>query len=247
MGTLAISPVTAMVVHEIKNPLGVIRGCAELLKLENPDIAEDDSLNGIIDGVERIASVMDTVLSLAHRPAQTRDRIDLTKELPLVRQFLILAQRPKPEVILDVAEGLPEVCISASDLEQILLNILANACQAQDGLPEVIITTEYLPGGPKKPRKNRKMACTTPLEEWSAFWPVGRAAVGITIADSGCGIPEDILSQLFQEQITTKAQGSGTGLGMLLCRELLNIWNGTLHMESRVGVGTISRVYLPVC
>ena len=250
MGALAISPVTAMVVHEIKNPLGVIRGCAELLRLENPDMATDESLAGIIEAVERIASVMDTVLTLAHRPAHATDSVDLVTELPLVTNFLTMAQRPKPRVVLDIPDYMPQVAIAAGDLEQVLLNILANACDAQDGVPEVSIGAEVYPGGAPSPRWSKRIASTTPERMWEDIWPPDRGCVCVIISDTGCGIPEEVLAQLFQEQITTKGRGhgggkSGTGLGMLLCRELLSIWGCSLVIESRPGKGTTSRVYLP--
>ena len=70
--------------------------------------------------------------------------------------------------------------------------------------------------------------------------------VNIEIADNGAGIPEEILPKLFDFFVTTKTAGKGTGLGLVICQEIIKAHGGTIEIASQIGVGTTVKLYLPV-
>jgi signal transduction histidine kinase len=127
----------------------------------------------------------------------------------------------------------------------VLLNLLMNACDATDPHPKVTVSASFAPEGPPKPSWGPYVASTVSPEHWNAQWSGGRPAVLISIHDDGKGITPEVLRLLFNEQITTKQHNHGTGLGLLLCRDVLAAHGGTLVIESSFGVGTTTTVIVP--
>jgi signal transduction histidine kinase len=113
---------------------------------------------------------------------------------------------------------LPEIECSPSQINQIFLNIITNAAQAIDDGGEIVISTKLIDGD----------------------------RVSITIADNGCGIPEENLSKIRDPFFTTKEVGTGTGLGLSIVDEIMRAHHGELRIESAVGKGSAFTVILPI-
>jgi signal transduction histidine kinase len=118
------------------------------------------------------------------------------------------------ELDVNVPDDIPEVACSQSDLEQVFLNLLTNAREATPDGGRITVTVSATD-----------------------------AAVEISIADTGCGIPEDQLSRVLEPFFTTKAHGNG--LGLSICRSVLWEVDGALRIESEAGRGTAVRVVIP--
>jgi signal transduction histidine kinase len=113
---------------------------------------------------------------------------------------------------------IPEIQCSPSQINQVFLNIVTNAAQAIEGQGEIIITTKLYDA----------------------------ERVAISIADTGCGIPEENLSKIRDPFFTTKEVGTGTGLGLSIVDEIIRSHFGELQIESQVGKGSTFTVILPV-
>jgi signal transduction histidine kinase len=118
--------------------------------------------------------------------------------------------------------GVPAIYADRQQFRQLLLNLFTNAADAMAR------------GGRLTPR-------VRPGE-----LPGGRAGVVVEVADTGAGIPADVLPRIFDPFFTTKEDGKGTGLGLAICKRIVDQHRGTLAVESAVGVGTTVRVTLPV-
>jgi len=239
-----IGRTTATIMHEMRNPLTVIKGYAELIARDST-ATEDRRLKGLLQAIGRLSAVMNCVLSIARTPEHSQKTADLAQSLAQVREFLLMSQRPRPVVNTEIPDGLPPAHIPSTDLEEVLLNLLINACDATKPTPEMTVSVSLEPDGPPAPSWGPFVASTTSQDEWSRQWPHGTPAIMIRIRDRGPGITPELLRLLFHEQITTKQQNCGTGLGMLLCRDLLRASNGTLVIESMFGFGTTATVILP--
>ena len=224
MGTLL-----AGVAHELNNPLSIVMGRSGLLeeKCEAlPDIASD--ARRIREAAERCGRIVRTFLNMARsRPAQ-RSAVSLNELARSTGDLLAYSYRTHDvELVLDLAEQLPDVSADADQLSQVLLNLLVNAQQALHGT-----------------RGARRVSVTTGLAD-------GRGAIPDTawlrVADSGPGIEPAVAARIFEPFFTTKAEGMGTGLGLSVSASLVREHGGTLALEpSGAGEGAVFRVTLPV-
>jgi len=208
--------------HEIKNPLGGLRGAAQLLDLElhDPELKEYTQI--IIAESDRLQDLMDKMLG-PNKPAH-KSLLNIHEVLERVRQ-LVAAQANKTIVLrTDYDPSIPELYADKNQLIQALLNIVRNAVQAIQNEGEIIIKT----------RIRRHMT-------------IGRKryklTIKIDITDSGPGIKPELMGQIFYPMITGRAEG--TGLGLSIAQSLINQHNGLIECESEPG-HTVFSIYLPL-
>jgi two-component system NtrC family sensor kinase len=121
-----------------------------------------------------------------------------------------------------LAETLPIVYGDGNSIQRVLINLLDNALDACSKKGSVKIGT---------------MACPVSANR--------AAGVAIEIADSGAGIPVEMLPKIFDLFVTTKPPGKGTGLGLVICQEIIKAHGGVINITSQVGQGTTVTIYLP--
>lgn len=213
------------VCHELNNALTPILNYAKL-GLRNPDPEfRRKAFEKILEGAQRAATITGGVLGLARPQSDVRAPADLAR---LTEEVLLLAakdlQKGRVKVELQI-EGRPYARVNPAQIQQVLLNLLINARQAMPdgGIIRLGVGTD----------------------------PAGRTAE-IRVADSGKGIPSSDLRRIFEPFFTTKTgpdssgQG-GTGLGLSVCRDIVESHKGRLRAESRPGQGTTFTLRLPVC
>jgi len=213
------------VCHELNNALTPILNYAKL-GLRNPDPEyRRKAFEKILDGAQRASAITSGVLGLARPRADRHEAADLVR---LVEEVLLLVNKElgKHRVKLDfAAEGRPHARVSPAQIQQVLMNLVINARQA---MPR---------GGSVRVR-------------------VGLDATGrlaeVSVADTGVGIAPADLRRIFEPFFTTKtgpdASGlGGTGLGLAVCRDIVEAHHGRLRAESRVGQGTTFTLRLPAC
>jgi PAS domain S-box-containing protein len=221
LGTLA-----AGVAHEVRNPLGSIRGLAELLA-EN--IASEDPkrqyTSAIVKEADRLNNVVDGLLNFA-RPTQEpklqRKDVNaiLMRALALVRHNDLWKDA---QVVEDYETALPKLVVEEEKMTQAFLNIILNALQAlpqEDGVLKLRTTSEQ----------------RTKTEEF--------ARIRIEITDNGCGIPSEHLDKVFDPFFTTKE--NGTGLGLAVAHQIITAHSGSIDVKSKSGDGTTFIIKLPV-
>jgi signal transduction histidine kinase len=211
--------------HELNNALTPILSYAKL-GLRNPDPEfRRRAFEKIQEGAERAAAITGGVLGLARPRADRRAAADLAR---LVEEVLMLTAKDlsKHRVKVDLqVDARPHARVSPAQIQQVLLNLVINARQA---MPD---------GGTVKIRVGHDST--------------GRLAE-VSIADTGQGIAPGDLRRIFEPFFTTKTGPDetglgGTGLGLSVCREIVEAHRGRLRAESRVGRGTTFTLRLPAC
>jgi two-component system nitrogen regulation sensor histidine kinase GlnL len=207
--------------HEIRNPLGGIRGAAQLLEAELNGAELSEYTQVIIQEANRLQDLLDRWLAPARRP-QIRP-VNVHEVLERVRS-LMQAEYPGLGVRRDYDTSLPEVQGDLEQLIQAVLNIARNAAQAVDGQGEIVFRT----------RAARQV--TLAMKRW-------RLAVRLDIVDHGPGIPEDMQDKIFLPLVSGREGGSGVGL--TVAQSLIQRHEGVIHLSSEPGLTCFS-IYLPI-
>ncbi|MGE5324485.1 MAG: two-component system sensor histidine kinase NtrB [Actinomycetota bacterium] len=219
----ALGQLSAGLAHEIRNPLGVIKGSAEILtqKLSGSDELAKELAGYIYTEVNRVSALVGRFLDFA-RPSQLNSR---PEELtPLLERCLntVAAQGATANIniVKEYAPSLPGALIDTELCEQAFTNLLSNACEAMNGEGQLTIRT----------------------------YPVIKSAesapeVAVEIADTGPGVPEEMREQIFNPFFTTK--NSGVGLGLAIVSKIVDAHGGTVKLVSAPGQGACFRVTLP--
>lgn len=208
--------------HEIKNPLGGIRGAAQLLdfELHNPELKEYTQI--IIQESDRLKSLMDKMLG-PNKPSK-KDTLNIHEVLERVRQLVNIEKGNNITIITDYDPSIPDLKADKNQLIQAVLNIVQNAVQAMQQGGKITMKT----------RIQRHMTIGRKRYKLSAK---------IDISDNGPGISDELMSQIFYPMITGRAEG--TGLGLSIAQSLINQHNGLIECESAPKNTTFS-IYLPL-
>lgn len=214
--------------HEIGTPLGVIRGRAEYLSLQLKDNANiQKNADVIISEIDRISKLIRSLLNLA-RGDQTRVTGDILLNQVVSDVLELLGhelKRNKIEVQNQIPGDVPiKVSAEAEPLHQVLLNLLVNSLHAID-----FAVKQNRPSG-----HFVRISAKNLGNQWA-----------LSVEDSGCGISETNMRNLFKPFFTTKDIGVGTGLGLATSYRIVESWGGSIQAESKQGVGSIFRILLP--
>ena len=210
--------------HEIKNPLGGLRGAAQLLERELPSEDLKEYTQIIIGEADRLQALVDRMLGPNNVPKKRN--INIHQVLEHVRQ-LIQVENASDEHIyfkLDYDPSLPDIMADSDMMIQAVLNITRNAVQALGGNGEITFKTR-------------------PLRHFTIGHTHHKLVLQTDIIDNGPGIPEDIQEQIFFPMITGRPEG--TGLGLSIAQSLINQHDGLIKVSSQPGE-TIFTIYLPL-
>lgn len=207
--------------HEIKNPLGGIRGSAQLLERELDDPQLREYTQVIIAEADRLQELMSRLLT-SHRMMQPI-QLNLHDVIERVRR-LILAEFPSIEVRRDYDTSLPSVTGDREQLIQAILNVARNAAQAMQGCGEIVMRT----------RAARQVTLAK-----RRF----KLAVQLQVIDNGPGIPDDIRDRIFYPLVSGRENGSG--LGLSLAQSFIEQHQGAIEVESRPG-RTCFTLFIPI-
>jgi len=208
--------------HEIKNPLGGIRGAAQLLEheLSNPSLKEYTQV--IIKEADRLQDLMQRLLT-PHR-AMLPTTVNIHEILERVRSLLTAEFPGSLHMQRDYDTSLPELVGDREQLIQALLNIARNAAQAMGGEGEIILRTRS-------------------LRQITLVKKRYRLAMEIKVIDNGPGIPDDIRERMFYPLVSGREGGSG--LGLTIAQNFIQHHHGTIDCSSRPG-NTVFTLRLPV-
>ena len=217
LGRLASS-----VAHEVKNPLGVIQLGLDFLEKRLPGAGDDieTTLNLMHEAVARADSVIHDMLDFSRSDDRRVESCDVNDIVHcVVRMLKHEIDRRKVTLRLELADASLRTRCDPTGMEQVLINIVTNALQAMD--PGRVLTI----------RTKRALAGTIPRDAGLREMNVMRAgdeAVVIEVQDQGPGIAEEILGRVFEPFFTTKPTGEGTGLGLSVCKRIVELHRGQL-------------------
>jgi PAS domain S-box-containing protein len=219
----AMGTMLASVAHELNNPLAVIMMEADLLHEERSDDAQADPVQAIMQAAERCMRIVRNFLTLARQHPPERQNVALNTAIQGAMELLVYGlQVDTITVDWQLAPALPLLWADPHQLHQVIVNLVTNAHHALREVPlprRLTLTTRYDPS---------------------------KSGVVLEVADTGPGIPPALQARLFEPFFTTKPPGVGTGLGLPLCRGIIEEHGGSISVESQPGQGTVFRVVLPV-
>ncbi len=214
-----IGQIAAGVAHELNTPLATILLRAQLIEQQTDKNGDLSDLKVLEGEAKRCRRIVDSLLGFSRRSEGVISRTDLNgliqESLSLVENDLTL-KGIKLET--DYSRNGTTACVDSNQIQQVLLNLVANAVDAMQGGGYLHISTRLLPD---------------------------KSSVAIQVTDSGDGIKEDILNQVFEPFFTTKEQGKGTGLGLAICQRIVEEHEGEIKIRSQPGQGTTVSVLLP--
>ncbi len=221
--------IAAGIAHEVKNPLGGIRGAAELLGLSAPNERSQKAAQLIVTEVDRISGLIDELMVFARGEALALERVNIHQPLDVLLDLLELEsgyEEIEVERLYD--PSLPDLLADPARLQQIFLNLARNAMQAMDE------------------KGGRITLSTRMLLEHRLVGPAGRPqpTIEVRTCDTGPGVAPDQMQRLTTPFYTTKRKG--TGLGLSVARHWVRRHGGRLRISSVEGEGTCVYVDLPL-
>lgn len=222
----ALGSLLAGVAHELNNPLSIVLGQATLLREDatasDMPASMRDRVDRIETAAERCARVVRSFLSIARQRKAKRRAIALAPLLDTSLELMLYGLQSGGIIVTrDYDESLPEVFADPDQVQQIVVNLLANAAQALEeveGRREIRVSVGSGPEGKLR----------------------------LLVADNGPGVPQEIAQRIFDPFFTTKPQGSGTGIGLSVSRGLAESQGGTLSLRATPDGGAVFEFSLPL-
>jgi signal transduction histidine kinase/NAD-dependent dihydropyrimidine dehydrogenase PreA subunit len=217
----SMGQISAGVAHEINNPLSTILLYSHmLLKKHQEHDPESEDLQMIVNEATRCRYIMRGLLDFARQSRVVKAPADLGSLIrDVVENMSLKIQGAGVVVRCEVAENLPIIHLDAEQIRQMLTNLVQNGLDAVNGSGEVVVSAELAAS-----------------EDWAV----------IRVRDTGNGMPQEVLSQLFTPFFTTKQLGKGTGMGLSIVYGVVKMHSGDISVDSAVGKGTSFHIRLPL-
>jgi two-component system, NtrC family, sensor histidine kinase HydH len=239
----ALGSMAAGLAHEVKNPLGAIKGAAQLLEELGASTPDDPTAREfvgiIIEEVNRLDRVVGSFLDYARPHAGNPIPVDMNAAVRRTVQILSSQITDGAiDVHLALSEPMPRTRIDPEKFRQVLMNLIKNAIQAMDGHGKITVSTSVR----RSPRAR--------MPSYEGAPPASRRSqvddtdlVEIAVRDTGPGISPKVLRNLFIPFFTTKTQG--TGLGLAISQSIVRNAGGVIEVHSQPGAGTTFTIVLP--
>ena len=227
----------ASLAHEIGTPLNSISGHVQLLARRKAlDDVSQRRLQIIENQIENIVRTVKQLLSWTRKFDLKIEAVDLRRAL---KESILVSspalQQRKIKVQMDLPRDCPQIYGDAGYLQQVFLNFINNSMDAMPAGGELRLRLRYpardaADGGPARAADRAPDA----------------AEVAVEVSDTGHGIKPEMLSRIFEPMFTTKHMGTGAGLGLAICEQIIRQHGGTIQVESELRRGTTFRITLPV-
>ncbi|MBL8710699.1 MAG: PAS domain-containing protein, partial [Rhodospirillaceae bacterium] len=228
----AVGLLAGGIAHDFNNLLTAMIGFCDLLLLRHK--AGDQSFADIMQikqNANRAANLVRQLLAFSRQQTLQPRVLDITDVLAELSHLIRRLIGENIELAMEHGRDLSSVRADAGQLEQVIINLAVNA---RDAMPE----------GGRLLIRTRNITTTEPISRGVEVMPPGNYVL-IEIADSGSGIPPEILDRIFEPFFSTKAVGSGTGLGLSTVYGIVRQTGGFVFVDSNPGRGTTFRIYLP--
>jgi two-component system NtrC family sensor kinase len=222
----SLGQLAASVAHEINNPVSGVLNYSMVVRrmLENEEQIPENLprvrrfLDTMTQETERVGRIVKDLLAFSRRAKPSSDTFDLREVIDRVMGLLEhRLQLGKVAAAVDVPDDLPQISGDASQIEQVLLNLVMNAAEAQPAAGTITVSAR----------------------------PEGDDSIVLAVSDEGTGIEPAHLERVFDPFFTTKEEGRGVGLGLSVVYGIVEAHGGTIEVESEIGRGTTFRVRLP--
>lgn len=223
----------ASVGHEVNNPLTILSmnvSRAILKYRKNPDLKVGEILElfqKMEQNIGRIKAVVNTLTGLLKKSEKGKFeplslKLILEETLPLVQFQTYLDNLSGTEVDFDIPGSIPLVRGDLERLQEVFLNLFINAYHAMAG------------------RRNRRIRVTAEID------PENNKNLAIHFTDNGSGMAEEVMRKIFNYGFTTKPPGKGSGMGLYMCKYIIELHGGDIKVGSKIGEGTTFTITLPI-
>ncbi len=231
----AIGTLAGGIAHDFNNLLSVILGYTEISHdLLPPDAAAATNLREVLRAGHRAKDLVRQILEFSRQPDHERRPVMISA---LVKETVRLARATmsgEVEVRLDIEAVGCNVLANATQMHQVMMNLITNAEHAMEGTGgELRVSLDLFDAG-------RQFVRTRPGMEEGRY-------VRLQVSDCGCGMSPEVMARIFEPYFTTKEFGRGTGLGLSIVHGIVTSLRGIVTVESEVGRGSSFTVYLPHC
>ncbi len=249
----ALGAMAAGLAHEVKNPLGAIKGAAQLLEETGPLATNAPGTDGtppnewigiILEEVNRLDRVVGSFLAYARPHAGNPVPLDVNAAVRRTVQILSGQLSSDVDLRLELAADLPRAKIDPEQLRQVLINLIQNAIQAMNGRGKVTVSTNLRRARSWSTSSANWAAAAGPMSERVPSSADGGELIEVSVRDQGPGISQKVLKNLFVPFFTTKDQG--TGLGLAISQSIVQNAGGSIHVHSQPGAGTTFTIVLPI-
>ncbi len=214
----SVGQLAAGIAHEIRNPLSTIKGFARIFEENAKDGSDEKNLAEIMSQeICRVDKVINDLLELSRPNNLSKNIVSLQKVVEQVQNSLVLQAKENHVAFINEIEA-QDINLDFDKMIQVFHNLYINAMEAMN----------------KNPEDRAKQITTKARQEQNKLI--------ISIQDTGQGIPQNKISQLFTPYFTTKAKG--TGLGLVIVQKIIEAHNGTIKVESKENAGTIFYITL---
>ena len=215
----ALGELASSIAHEIKNPLISVQGFAKRIGATEDRDKIEKYAKFIEQEAERLTQVLAKLLGFSRMDEPRKDFLNLNDIVDDTVLFMEhhLTRFKNVEIVVEKEPNLPVAYVDRIHIQQTVVNILMNAAQAMPGGGKILIKTGK-----------------------------GDRYVFIAITDTGVGIKEEDLGKIFEPFFTTKEKEQGTGLGLSLCKRLIEANAGKIEVKSKVGEGTTFNIMVPI-
>ncbi|MBU6431706.1 MAG: HAMP domain-containing protein [Nitrospirae bacterium] len=231
----ALGELSAVVAHELGNPLNAIFGNLQMLEHDATIEDRDRHLSVVRAEVKRMIEILHHILE-STRVRTERSPVDLNA---VIQDVLAVNAPGLPhrsiELVTDLPQGLAPVAADTQTLHGLIFNLVTNAIQAMPQGGELAICTRYIRN--EETDGTLVVAGTPELED---------GAIRLIVRDSGHGIPSEYVHRIFEPFFTTRQAQRGTGLGLAICHRAVSAAGGRLAVQSAVGQGTTFIIDLPL-
>lgn len=213
----AVGEMAGAVIHEIKNPVQILLGQMELYKR---GIQPENWLETMGQQIDRLVKITRRLLDFS-RAVPDEFPLELVQINGALKEVTELVRHQfksgKIELVVELGENVPQIFGNTLYLQQVFLNLIMNARDAMPNGGRLLIHTEYINGFAR-----------------------------LHFSDTGEGIDPENLAKVFQAFFTTKEKGKGTGLGLSVAHRIIKQHEGTITVESQIGIGTTFSIAIPV-
>ncbi len=227
-----VSTMARSVAHEFNNILAAIIGCAELLQSSTTEPQAQQDLDTLLQAAQRGAEIVQHVRSASQRHGRSLQPIRLVDIVEEAARLLRVTLPEHVDLILDASDDGVRVLAESTSIQQVIMNLVNNAVDAMSQGGEIHI--EYGYSSPPDESRNRRGQSQE-----------GREVV-LRVSDSGHGIEDDLLDQVFEPFFTSRSTEGGTGLGLAIVHDIMSAHKGRVQLESRVGHGTTVSCWFPI-
>lgn len=219
----SLGELASTITHEFNNILTTTINYAKMGLRHQDDATREKAFQKILSAGQRAAKMTSSILAIARKRG---DKMEATEVAPIIEETLVLLEREMTKYRIAVEKNFqpaPPALINGNQIQQVLLNLLINARQAISSGGTIWISVKH---------------------------DEDAGTVDVTVRDNGSGIPAEKLPKIFDSFFTTKtpdASGKGgTGLGLSMCKNIIESHKGRIRVESTVGKGTAFTLKLPV-